>query len=709
MRIFTLKQSQAQKRACFNPIQAQTAASLPHDFESSILHRTIENQAAQPIRQTNAEELETGLTDTPLSQFQHDFSRIPLHAPAPVTIQTKKAINQPGDQYEQEADRISETVMRMPAPQQQDDCGLECPKGQRQQSGQVQKYLQTRRTRAGAPGQIAVPPIVHEVLRSPGQALDPATRTFMEPRFGHDFAKVQIHTNNRAAKSAEAVNALAYTVGDHIVFGAGQHTPGSFHGQELLAHELAHVVQQNGGQALQSNFAGQHNISPAPTTLMSRLGPLSDAEEQKKEEAQRREEQEAQKNVDARNEAVKRHIEQQQRVIDLLDKARNLQPDPKKGLRDPDNLFRNTVGLLDGKKLTLTILSPTHYSSTLHFDSRVKHPKIGGDYPADPRLHDTGMVFDDTSAFGKLQPPSTPVTFTISTLPPKVERAPGEVPPAPARVPPAPAKTVTSPPMLPFSPGDIHLFTRGLTITEAGLRNTFVHEAQHVADLNLQRPRTNSIDDKLADYKTEFRAFWIQPPVPPSGGLAPAAIDSLPEPTAKPDNSRQVIISQPQNCTVCPAPAASAKGAFAEPGTAMKNARQEQIFWHIMSNYKAQQYDCCYVFNEKFHKEVNRFAYPESVNLINSDRLMNLNLELQKLNQSMTLAQVSSTSFVALLTRLEPLDWIFLEDMKLSKPFWDALQMSTPKFVYKGVQALVKKGMKAPVSEAEVNKVLSAK
>ena len=89
-----------------------------------------------------------------------------------------------------------------------------------------------------------VPPIVHEVLRSPGQPLDVATRAFMEPRFGHDFSGVRVHTDAKAAESARAVNALAYTVGRNVVFGAGQYLPQTNAGQRLLAHELTHTVQQ---------------------------------------------------------------------------------------------------------------------------------------------------------------------------------------------------------------------------------------------------------------------------------------------------------------------------------------------------------------------------------------------------------------------------------------------------------------------------------
>src|SRR5215213_1966192 len=90
----------------------------------------------------------------------------------------------------------------------------------------------------------AVPPIVHDVLRSPGQPLDANTRAFMEPRFGHDFGRIQVHADSQAAESARAVNALAYTVGQDVVFGAGQYAPGTTEGRRLLAHELAHAMQQ---------------------------------------------------------------------------------------------------------------------------------------------------------------------------------------------------------------------------------------------------------------------------------------------------------------------------------------------------------------------------------------------------------------------------------------------------------------------------------
>lgn len=90
-----------------------------------------------------------------------------------------------------------------------------------------------------------VPSIVYEVLRSPGQPLDTTTRAFMEPRFGHDFSQVRVHTDGKAAESARAVNALAYTVGRDVVFGTGQFRQGIVANQQLLAHELMHVIQQD--------------------------------------------------------------------------------------------------------------------------------------------------------------------------------------------------------------------------------------------------------------------------------------------------------------------------------------------------------------------------------------------------------------------------------------------------------------------------------
>jgi len=135
--------------------------------------------------------------------------------------------------------------------------------------GCKKKKLQRR---AAGSGPETAPPIVHDVLRSPGQPLDSATRAFFEPRFGHDFGNVRIHADARADQSARAVNALAYTVGPQIVFGSGLYQPGASSGQRLLAHELTHVVQQ-------------HDNGPVSPGALG-VGPADDAAEQQADRAE---------------------------------------------------------------------------------------------------------------------------------------------------------------------------------------------------------------------------------------------------------------------------------------------------------------------------------------------------------------------------------------------------------------------------------------
>jgi Domain of unknown function (DUF4157) len=147
-----------------------------------------------------------------------EFSKIPVFSAG--RLQAKLKVGAVDDPLEHEADRVADQVMRTPAP------------------------VQTKRIGPEGSGQIAAPPIVQEVLASRGQPLDMAIRAFVEPCFGRDFSDVRIHADAKAAKSAHAVNALAYTVGHHIAFGAGQYEPGTESGRKLMVHELTHVTQQ---------------------------------------------------------------------------------------------------------------------------------------------------------------------------------------------------------------------------------------------------------------------------------------------------------------------------------------------------------------------------------------------------------------------------------------------------------------------------------
>ncbi len=104
--------------------------------------------------------------------------------------------------------------------------------------------------------QTGAPVRVRDVLQSRGQPLDLRNRAFMKTYFGHDFSRVRVHTDARAAESAREAGALAYTAGDQIVFGSGQYAPRSPKGMELLAHELAHVIQQRSGRVVAEHGVG---------------------------------------------------------------------------------------------------------------------------------------------------------------------------------------------------------------------------------------------------------------------------------------------------------------------------------------------------------------------------------------------------------------------------------------------------------------------
>jgi len=162
--------------------------------------------------------------------LRREFNQNPVLSPATGAQQAPLLLSQPGDEHEQSAERLSERALRGPA----------------QEPG---PGIRRRQTTGGEPavlGQASIPPLVGEVIRSPGQALDPATREFMESRFGYDFSQVRVYLDVQAAGSAQAVSALAYTSGDHIVFAGGQYNPSSEVGRRLLAHELAHTVQPGG-------------------------------------------------------------------------------------------------------------------------------------------------------------------------------------------------------------------------------------------------------------------------------------------------------------------------------------------------------------------------------------------------------------------------------------------------------------------------------
>jgi hypothetical protein len=206
------------------------------DSHTEIIHlqRTIGNQAVQKLLRSNN------------TSGGFDFAKI--------GIQPKLKVSQPGDAYEQEADRVAEQVMRMPissdfaAPmattQGEEGIDRKCSACEMEE----EEKMKINRKASNASTMKTTNKLANEIdniRSSEGASLDENTRESMESRFGgYDFGNVRIHTDERAARSANSVDAFAYTIGNDIMFDEGQYTPNTLEGRRLLAHELTHVIQQ---------------------------------------------------------------------------------------------------------------------------------------------------------------------------------------------------------------------------------------------------------------------------------------------------------------------------------------------------------------------------------------------------------------------------------------------------------------------------------
>ena len=164
-------------------------------------------------------------------------------------FQPKLAINGRNDVYEQEADAMAGRVMRMPDAATNNNLffkpagslvQLKCAHCEEEQKQLHRKEINNDESIANAFTENYI-----SSLNGKGKNLTPDERSFFEPRFGYDFGNVKVHTDSVAAKSAQSVNALAFTSGNNIIFNNGQYSPETESGKKLLGHELTHVVQQN--------------------------------------------------------------------------------------------------------------------------------------------------------------------------------------------------------------------------------------------------------------------------------------------------------------------------------------------------------------------------------------------------------------------------------------------------------------------------------
>jgi Domain of unknown function (DUF4157) len=202
----------------------------------------------------------------------------------PARVQPKLTISAIGDPYEQEADQIATEVMHMPESGTTTDVGPGAHRPSihalpscslRQEYGMpiLRSDVSNVKEQAG-PWSSTDPSLLEaDILRKTqesGDRLTESDRAFFEPRFGHDFSRVRVHTDASAAATSHRLNARAFTLGSHIMFSAGQYSPETAAGRQLLAHELTHVVQQGGGSRVQET---EHVGRLKPGSLHMNHGP----------------------------------------------------------------------------------------------------------------------------------------------------------------------------------------------------------------------------------------------------------------------------------------------------------------------------------------------------------------------------------------------------------------------------------------------------
>lgn len=169
-------------------------------------------------------------------------------------IQAKLAVSQPGDPFEQEADRVADHVMRTPLQSVQRKC-IACSENNPPTSKDEEEFPVRLKT-AGNFGPSSVPDNLKAQL-GVGRPLVSGAREFFEPRLGRDLSGVRVHDDNAAARAASSLNAQAFTLGNHIAFAPQKYSPETTPGRQLLAHELVHVVQA-GGPAI------RRRVEPSP-------------------------------------------------------------------------------------------------------------------------------------------------------------------------------------------------------------------------------------------------------------------------------------------------------------------------------------------------------------------------------------------------------------------------------------------------------------
>ena len=166
-----------------------------------------------------------------------------------LAVQPKLTIGQPNDKYEQEADRVAEQVVQQINSPQFSATGSNNPAPNTTEHGKPKLQLKPIFQRRSAIEGEATPDLESSInrARGGGQALDVGLQRKMGQAMGADFSRVKVHTDSQSDRLSKSIQAKAFTTGQDVFFRQGAYEPSSRGGQELIAHELTHVVQQNGG------------------------------------------------------------------------------------------------------------------------------------------------------------------------------------------------------------------------------------------------------------------------------------------------------------------------------------------------------------------------------------------------------------------------------------------------------------------------------
>jgi hypothetical protein len=478
----------------------------------------------------------------------------------------------------------------------------------------------------------------------------------LEPRLGHDFSRVRIHHDDAAARAADTMRAHAFTRGRQVVLGRGGHRPETTEGLRLLAHELAHVVQQGspptstggarsdpGAESLEREADRAADLALAGRTVPRGMLTAAPAVLQRKEKSK------AAEDAEERHRAIQKHVYDWLEPDTVWDVARRGGPSPKsltpeEKAKDPHVLFNNSAAWIRSGKVTLSVLTPipgqkADANPVLVFDPAVRHPALGGS------VDNTKEVPSDLAAMA--DHPANHLDLIVKP-----------------------------------------------DLTRDALRELVRHEIQHFADAHLdpetmkQERAEFTAEPNVAathalmnatiwnQYQTEFRGYWLGSITRPgfqagvrddgtvvemggSGGVDRWGSETSPGGELK-VSGHDYVKDRP---TYVP-----------EASVQLQNEKQTNIARHIVGKYFGMAET--FLTSPLFRQKVQALDRPQGVNLVNSMRIERLRAALQgpATRRSIGLLTRTREQDVAFFVEmLDDADRAFLKSAS-AKPFWDVAQ-----------------------------------